>query len=717
MAELITFDDTSSLNLDDNSKDAKAFHHQLYILNEISIQLSKTKSLNELYQQAIILANQKLGFERIGILRFDSQTQTMSGTWGIDSEGIARDESNYTLIIDDEIKHGLDVLGRKGKVCLWLNREIQEFSEQHDTNENIGLGWNAAFAFWEDDKMLGWVACDNLFSKQDFPPYRSHILRLLGTLIGELILLKQTQQEVLILNSVLEDKVSQRTHELYISQKKLQQSYQQLEDKVLQRTEALATEKEKLQDTLNKLLSTEHSLDKSQKIQQFLKQDISSLYEMQEALREANIRAEAANTTKSHFITNISHELKTPMNAIIGNLNFLSASSLDTKQQRYLEKASDASNHLMSLIQDLLSFSTTSQQKDELDIQKNSIDSIISDTLAFFAEKALQKNIALHCHIDRQVPISIYCDANKVKMVINNLLDNAIKFTHQGNILLKLSWIENEEKTDQLQLLVKDTGIGIEAKYLPSLFDSFNAFDSADDRSFDGVGIGLSLVEKQCRAMGADIDVHSQIGSGSSFIINIPSSRSAQSLTPQITDAILLVATDPILIDLMIRTGLNYQQTDDLSNAPKTLQYKLIIIQSSLSINAQDNRDNLLIVHQQKQHSILNKNELSLPFTSVYLLEAITSFLHSDNIVTIEEKEEAPVNILSVAQQQEQLNHILNLCQDNNIDAIEYTEQLLNHFQETPQHALTAPLHKLLSYLQSFDFDNAMSLIKKLCSP
>ncbi|WP_022942224.1 ATP-binding protein [Psychromonas hadalis] len=713
MTELITFDDNSSLNLTENSEDARAFHHYLYVLNEISIELSKTKNLNALYQQAIILANKKLGFERIGILRFDHATQTMTGTWGIDTQGIARDESDYSLTIDDEIKHGIGALARKGKVCLWLNRDIQAFSAQGNTNESVSLGWNAAFSFWEEEKMIGWVSCDNLLNNHDFKPYHSHILRLFGTLIGELILRKQAQQEILTLNSQLEDKVLQRTQELRISQKKLHQSHQQLEEKVLLRTEALAKEKETLQETLTKLLTTEHSLEKSQQIQQFLTQNISSLTEMQEALQEANNRAETASMAKSHFISNISHELKTPMNIIKGNLGFLSCSSLNKEQQHWTTKASNASNNLMSLINDLLSFSVTSQEKDKLAIHKHNIDKLIDEVVTPFTDKALQKNISLTCHIHHNVPTHLYCDAQKFKAVVNNLLSNAIKFTQQGSVLLQLSWSESETGSAQLQLLIKDTGIGIDKQHLQSLFHSFSQLDNSTNRHFNGTGLGLALVQKHCKLMSAEIDVRSQQGKGTTFVVNIPSCRSAEQLKFSFKGKILVVSTNPIFNDLMARTPISYQQIESFAELEETQQYKLIIAEQALLTKTQNSANHLVILNNKQDNNAPKNSSMNIPFSSLSLVKVIEHLLASPENKPREKQPQNTLSTLSIDQQKKALLQILTLCQDNNIEAIDKTEQLLNHFQVGTSPFITL-LHTLQGCLQDFDFDNAIEQLKLL---
>lgn len=184
-----------------------SFYEQLFALQEISIKLSRATTLDELYKLAVESAIYQLGIDRLGILLIDYDRDFMLGTWGTDEKGNVRSETDFASPMDKEVIGVVLELSTRGKVCVWHDKEIYEFSEdQKDTSVIIGHGWNAAIGIWDKDKVIGWIACDNFLSQKPFEIYFTYILRLFGQLVGELVLKKKAEESVQALNNDLQTK-------------------------------------------------------------------------------------------------------------------------------------------------------------------------------------------------------------------------------------------------------------------------------------------------------------------------------------------------------------------------------------------------------------------------------------------------------------------------------------------------------------------------------
>lgn len=188
-----------------NSDAPRSFYQQLFALQDISIRLSRAPTLDDLYRVAVEGAIYHLGIDRLGILLIDHQQDLMLGTWGTDDKGVVRPEHDYVSPLEQEVRDVILELSTRGKVCVWHDKEIYEFSEEHkDTSVVIGRGWNAAIAIWDNDQVVGWIACDNFLTQAPFEIYFTYILRLFGQLVGELVLKKQAEEAVQALNTDLQ---------------------------------------------------------------------------------------------------------------------------------------------------------------------------------------------------------------------------------------------------------------------------------------------------------------------------------------------------------------------------------------------------------------------------------------------------------------------------------------------------------------------------------
>lgn len=251
-------------------------------------------------------------------------------------------------------------------------------------------------------------------------------------------------------------------------------------------------------------------------------------------LESAKAAAEAANQAKSAFLSNMSHEIRTPMNAIIGFAYLLRRDPLTARQIEDLDKLSEASNHLLQLINDILDLSKIEAQKVALDIFDFEPARIIDRVTSIVEEAASKKDLRIYVDLDHIPPV-ISGDGNRLSQILLNLLSNAVKFTDEGSILIKANILHRGPHDITIRFLVRDTGIGITKEQMNHLFVDFEQATNSTTRNYGGTGLGLSICKRLAELMGGTVGVQSEFGEGSSFWVDIPfveaSSPSAQQVS------------------------------------------------------------------------------------------------------------------------------------------------------------------------------------------
>lgn len=294
-------------------------------------------------------------------------------------------------------------------------------------------------------------------------------------------------------------------------------------------------------------------------------------------------KAEQANYAKGAFLANMSHEIRTPLNAITGISELAQDGLTDEKVKKYLQQIQASAQSLVGIVNDILDFSKIESGSIQIVKEPFELESILYEVVNLFYCSLEHRPVELFVDLDQSLPTLLVGDAQRIRQILTNLIGNAIKFTEQGEVVVKIAMQIKREDEYIIRFSVQDTGIGIAEKVLPTIFQSFTQADDSISRQYGGTGLGLAISEQLITLMGGGISVTSVLGKGSKFEFSLPCKRepvqSQTTLTPkQLPDSNVLLITQHssesrILNSYLQAWGANVTEVGSIPLATELMQF------------------------------------------------------------------------------------------------------------------------------------------------
>jgi PAS domain S-box-containing protein len=309
--------------------------------------------------------------------------------------------------------------------------------------------------------------------------------------------------------------------------------------------------------------------------------DVSERTRQQKELADARDAALEASRLKSEFVANMSHEVRTPMNGVLGMTSLLRSTSLDPVQRDYADTIASSAEALLTVIDDILNFSKIEAGRLEIEAVDFEVRRLVEDVSALMAPAAHGRETELVVLVDPGVPAAVHADPHRLRQVLTNLVGNAVKYTERGEVVVSVE--PGELDPSHVRIAVQDTGIGISPDQQSRLFEAFQQADASTTRRYGGTGLGLTISRQLVELMGGSLQVHSELGCGSTFFFELP-----------LPAATSLPAAKPVPSDL---AGTRILVVDDNATNRKVLQ-QLLTSWSLRPTCAADPREALVELHE-----------------------------------------------------------------------------------------------------------------------
>ena len=339
--------------------------------------------------------------------------------------------------------------------------------------------------------------------------------------------------------------------------------------------------------------------------------DVTEQYEVQSALKAAKDQAEYANQAKNQFLANMSHEIRTPINAMQGMMTLLTKTRLNAHQLHYLANAQDASVSLLHLIDELLDLSKIEAGKMFITKHEANLDLIVNKALKLNLAMINNNALTLTVDIAPDVPQFVMTDEMRLVQVLTNLLNNSVKFTPHGKIMLSVELIANSEKNKLVRFSVSDNGIGIAKDQQVHLFDAFSQADQTMTREYGGSGLGLSICQQIVSLLGGEISIKSELGKGSefSFVLPFVLPSKEQKLDSVLADKNVLLCSVNCSFSSSLVSAINANEwehtlVDSLTEINKLTTSKALIILLDADELTEEIINQLELIINQPNHSV-----------------------------------------------------------------------------------------------------------------